>query len=244
MNAPLLSVVIPAYNEAARLPASLQRIVAFLEPRFPYELLVVDDGSQDGTEALARAAVSPAPRVLRHEPNRGKGYAVRRGVLAARGRCVLMTDADLSTPIEELPRLLDKLEEGFDVVIGSRAVSGARIERRQPFYRENMGRLFNLAVRILAVPGLHDTQCGFKLFRAEAAQVVFAACRLDGFAFDVEALFLARRAGYRVAELPVIWRNDAASRVSLGGGARAFADLVRLRWDAWRGRYGLRPRSL
>jgi dolichyl-phosphate beta-glucosyltransferase len=237
-------VVIPAYNEAARLPDSLRRIASFLEPRFRYELLVVDDGSEDGTEAAARAAVSPSPEVLRHAPNRGKGYAVRAGMLAARGRLVLTTDADLSAPIEELPRLLDKVQEGFDVAIGSRAVPGARIERRQPFYREAMGRLFNVAVRILAVPGLRDTQCGFKLFRAEAARAVFGASRFDGFAFDVEALFLARRMGYRVAEVPVVWRNDEATRVSLGGGARAFADLIRLRVKAWRGDYGPRPRSL
>ena len=149
-----------------------------------------------------------------------------------------MTDADLSTPIEELARLEAELERGFDVAIGSRAVAGARIEVHQPLYREAMGRLFNRLVQLLLLPGLHDTQCGFKLWRAEAAAAAFAACRLDGFSFDVEALYVARLRGLRIAELPVTWRNDAATRVGLGGGATAFADLVRIRVAAARGRYG------
>jgi dolichyl-phosphate beta-glucosyltransferase len=150
-----------------------------------------------------------------------------------------MTDADLSTPIEELDRLLAVQRAGADVVIGSRAVSGANIEVRQPWYRENMGRLFNLLVRVLAVPGLHDTQCGFKLFSARAATEVFSRARLDGFSFDVEALFLARRAGFRIDEIPVTWRNDAATRVGMLGGFLAFPDLFRIRTNAWLGRYGL-----
>src|SRR5881397_1211547 len=140
-------------------------------------------------------------------------------MLAARGQRRLMTDADLSTPIEELPRFLARMDEGCDVVIGSRALPGARIEVHQPWYRENMGRLFNLFVRALAVPGVTDTQCGFKLFSAAAARDVFSAARLDGFSFDVEVLFLARRKGYRIAEVPVVWRNDAASRVASWAGS-------------------------
>jgi dolichyl-phosphate beta-glucosyltransferase len=198
--------------------------------------VVVDDGSRDRTAERAEAA---GATVLRNEANRGKGYAVRRGMLAARGARRLMTDADLSTPIEELERLGARIDEGYDVVIGSRALPGARIEVRQPWYRENMGRLFNLFVRALAVPGVTDTQCGFKLFTAAAARDVFAAARLDGFSFDVEALFLARRKGYRIAEVPVVWRNDAASRVSLLRGFLAFPDLLRIRTNAWSGRYGL-----
>jgi dolichyl-phosphate beta-glucosyltransferase len=148
-----------------------------------------------------------------------------------------MTDADLSTPIEELPRLEAALDEGAAVAIGSRAVPGARVEVHQPLYREAMGRLFNLLVQALLLPGLEDTQCGFKLWRGDAAAAAFSVCRLDGFSFDVEALYVARRLGLSVAELPVIWRNDAASRVSLGGGAFAFLDLLRIRWSAARGRY-------
>jgi dolichyl-phosphate beta-glucosyltransferase len=150
-----------------------------------------------------------------------------------------MTDADLSTPIEELDRLCARMDEGHDVVIGSRALPGSRIEVRQPWYRENMGRVFNLFVRALAVPGVTDTQCGFKLFSGAAARDVFSAARLDGFSFDVEVLFLARRKGYRIAEVPVVWRNDAATRVSLLRGFLAFPDLLRIRANDWRGRYGL-----
>jgi dolichyl-phosphate beta-glucosyltransferase len=232
----VLSVVIPAYNEQARLPRTLERIRAFLGGR-PHEIVVVDDGSADGTAEAARAAAGDALVLLRNEGNRGKGYSVRRGMLAARGARRLMTDADLSTPIEELARLEQALEGGHAVAIGSRALAGARIEVRQPFYRETMGRLFNVFVRALAVPGVRDTQCGFKLFTAAAAQAVFTAARLDGFSFDVEALFIARQLGYRVAEVPVAWRNDAATRVSLLGGFQAFPDLLRIRLNGWRGYY-------
>ena len=237
MTEPALSVVVPALNEEDRLPRTLERIVSHLSRRRQgYELVVVDDGSRDRTAERAQAA---GATVLRNETNRGKGYAVRRGMLAARGARRLMTDADLSTPIEELDRLSARMDEGHDVVIGSRALPGARIEVRQPWYRENMGRFFNLFVRALAVPGVTDTQCGFKLFSGAAARDVFSAARLDGFSFDVEVLFLARRKGYRIAEVPVIWRNDAATRVSLLRGFLAFPDLLRIRANDWRGRYGL-----
>jgi len=235
MTGPALSVVVPAFNEQDRLPRTLERITSHLGRRGgAYEVLVVDDGSRDATAARAEAA---GAIVLRNEGNRGKGFAVRRGMLAARGARRLMTDADLSTPIEELDRLSARMDEGCDVVIGSRAMAGARIEVRQPWYRENTGRLFNLFVRALAVPGVRDTQCGFKLFSAAAAGDVFSATRLDGFSFDVEALFLARRKGYRIAEVPVLWRNDAASRVSLVRGFLAFPDLLRIRANDWTGRY-------
>lgn len=235
MSEPELSVVIPAFNEAGRLPRTLERVTAYLRQHLPsHEVLVADDGSTDDT---ARKAAEAGAAVLRDERNRGKGHAVRRGMLAARGRRRLMTDADLSTPIEELPRLLARMDEGFDVVIGSRALPGSTIEVHQPWYRENMGRVFNLFVRALALPGLRDTQCGFKLWSAAAAREAFAAARLDGFSFDVEALYVARKRGYRIAEVPVIWRNDAATRVGLGGGSLAFPDLLRIRWNAWRGRY-------
>jgi dolichyl-phosphate beta-glucosyltransferase len=232
---PFLSVVIPAFNEAERLPRTLERVRAFLGAfGRGHEVLVVDDGSRDATAERARAA---GATVLRTDRNRGKGHAVRRGMLEARGQRRLMTDADLSTPIEELPRFLDKMAEGYDVVIGSRALPGAMIEVHQPWFRENMGRLYNLFVRALALPGLRDTQCGFKLWSADAARAAFAGARLDGFSFDVEALYLARKRGYRIAEVPVTWRNDAATRVSLGGGSAAFPDLLRIRLNDWMGRY-------
>ena len=238
MSAPPLSVVIPAFNEARRLPATLARVGEHLAAQGrPHEILVVDDGSSDGTADVARSAGADV-RVLRHEPNRGKGYAVRRGMLAATGARRLMTDADLSTPIEELARLEAELDRGWDVAIGSRAVAGARVEVHQPAYREAMGRVFNVLVQVLLLPGLADTQCGFKLFTAGAADAAFRACRLDGFSFDVEALYVARLRGLRIAEVPVVWRNDAATRVSLGGGGTAFLDLLRIRIAATRGDYG------
>ena len=244
---PDLSLVIPAYNEERRLGPTLEAVLAFLGDQ-PYtsEVIVVSDGSRDGTRRVAEAAFaaldqSPAAKVtgrfVEYHPNAGKGRAVRTGVAHTTGRFVAFTDADLSTPIEELPRLVEKMDAGYDVVIGSRALPGSRIEVHQPWYRENMGRLYNLFVRALALPGLRDTQCGFKLWSAAAADDAFAAARLDGFTFDVEALYVARKRGYRIAEMPVTWRNDAATRVGLGGGSRAFPDLLKIRWYDWRGRY-------
>jgi len=235
LSDPFLSVVIPAYNEAERLPRTLCRLAAFLRDfGRGHEVVVVDDGSRDATAEKAREAGAV---VLRNERNRGKGHAVRRGMLQARGERLLMTDADLSTPIEELPRLLQKIEEGWDVVIGSRALPGSRIEVHQAWFRENMGRLYNVFVRALALPGLRDTQCGFKLWTAAAARAAFSAARLHGFSFDVEALYLARKRGYRIAEIPVTWRNDAATRVGLRGGSVAFPDLLKIRLYDWTGRY-------
>jgi dolichyl-phosphate beta-glucosyltransferase len=158
-------------------------------------------------------------------------------MLAAAGDRRLMTDADLSTPIEELDRLMSKLDEGFDVVIASRALQGAKVLVHQPFFRESVGRLFNVLVRTLVLPGLRDTQCGFKLFRKEAAEQAFARARLDGFSFDVEVLYVAQRRGLRIAEIPVTWRNDAATRVTLLRGSAAFLDVARVRWNGLRGRY-------
>jgi dolichyl-phosphate beta-glucosyltransferase len=180
---------------------------------------------------------------MSNDDNRGKGYSVRRGMLQARGDRRLMTDADLSTPIEELDRLMKKMDEGYDVVIASRALPESNVEVRQPWYRENSGRLFNFCVRLLALPGLQDTQCGFKLFRAEAAETAFAPSRLDGFSFDVEALFVARRRGCRIAEVPVTWRNDEATRVGTFKGAVAFVDLARIRMNDWRGAYDVPARA-
>jgi glycosyltransferase involved in cell wall biosynthesis len=236
---PALSVVIPAYNEERRLPSSLARIRSFLEARAQsFEIVVADDGSKDATAAVAEAAGGPSLRVLRGERNRGKGHAVRRGMLEARGGRRLMTDADLSTPIEELPSLEARLDQGFDVAIGSRAVLGARIEVRQSAFRETAGRAFNVLVRLLLLPGIRDTQCGFKLFTGAAAQAAFEPVRLAGFSFDVEAIYVARRRGLRVAEVPVLWRNDVATRVGGLSGTRAFLDLLRIRLNAARGRYG------
>jgi dolichyl-phosphate beta-glucosyltransferase len=238
VSAPQLSVVIPAFNEAARLPSTLAAIKRFLDATsLSHEILVVDDGSSDDTGARAQAALPGGVRVLRNETNHGKGFSVRRGMLEAAGARRLMSDADLSTPIEELPRLMQKLDDGFDVAIASRALPGAQVVVHQPYFRENVGRLFNLMAQALLLPGLHDTQCGFKLWSGEAAREGFARARVDGFSFDVEVLYLARRRGRKIAEVPVTWRNDAASRVTLLRGSTAFLDLLRIRWHALAGRY-------
>jgi dolichyl-phosphate beta-glucosyltransferase len=238
MSPPSLSVIVPAYNEAGRLPRTLRRLREHLDARGGVsEIIVVDDGSRDGTADAARREALRGLTVLRDDRNRGKGHAVRRGMLAARGELRLMTDADLSTPVEDLPRLLARIEEGYDVAIGSRAVADARVEVRQPWFRETAGRAFNVLVRTLVLPGLRDTQCGFKLWRGEAAVEAFALSRLDGFAFDVEVLFVARRRGRRIAEVPVTWRNDVATRVGALRGVVAFTDLLRIRMNAWAGTY-------
>lgn len=227
---PALSVVIPAFNEEARLPATLATILPYLRGRGEsFEVVVVDDGSRDRTAEVAEAAGAEV-RLLRNPGNRGKGYSVRNGMLEARGAWRLMSDADLSTPIEELDRLKAALREGDGVAIASRAMSGSNLEKRQSFARESSGRFFNLIVRWLHLPGIKDTQCGFKLFSAAAAEAAFRESRLDGFAFDVEALVLARRAGFGIREVPVTWRNDEQSRVSFVRGLAAFVDLFRLRF--------------
>ncbi|MCX7017560.1 MAG: glycosyltransferase family 2 protein [Candidatus Sumerlaeota bacterium] len=233
-SAPHLSVVIPAYNEETRLGESLRRVLAYLAAQsYDWEVIVVDDGSADATgrvsEEIGRGR---ACRVLRNEPNRGKGYSIRRGMLEARGRYRLFSDADLSTPIEELDKFWPAVNDGYGMVIGSRALPDSNLEVRQPFYREMMGRVFNLFVRLLLVGGIRDTQCGFKLFTAEMAESIFPRQTLQGFAFDVELIVLARRAGFKVAEVPVRWINSPASRVSAWrDSAKMFLDLLRLKFQ-------------
>jgi dolichyl-phosphate beta-glucosyltransferase len=176
--------------------------------------------------------------VLHHAVNRGKGYAVRTGMLAATGRYVLFTDADLSTPIEEVSRLLAALYAGADVAIASRGLTESDVVIRQPWWRESMGRTFNWLVQLLTVRGISDTQCGFKCFRREVAQRVFALQRLERFAFDVEVLWIAQRFGYRIVELPITWRNDPSSTVNpIIDSTRMLLDLVRIRINDWAGRY-------
>jgi dolichyl-phosphate beta-glucosyltransferase len=235
-----LSVIIPAYNEAQRIGNTLHAIHAYLQ-RQPYsaEIIVVDDGSQDGTASLVRAFdTTPPICMLQNDRNRGKGFSVRRGFLHARGEYLLFSDADLSTPIEEVETLLAALYESCDIAIGSRALPGSRVEVHQPWYRENMGRLFNLFVQALAVSGIHDTQCGFKCFRREAARAICQRMTTERFGFDVEMLYLARRLGYRVREVPVVWRNSPQSRVRVWQDSIAMInELLRIRWNSVCGRY-------
>ena len=234
-----LSVVIPAFNEARRIGPTLAAVRAWLESRaVPAEIIVVDDGSRDGTADRAREALAgfEGSRIISVPENRGKGAAVRTGVLEARGDLILVSDADLSTPIEEVEKLRARIEEGADIVIGSRALPGADLQVRQRALRENMGKFFNRLVRGLVLKGVPDTQCGFKLFRREAARAVFSESRLCGFCFDVEILALASRRGLRVRQVPVVWRNSPHSRVRLiRSSLRMIADLVRLRRRIGRG---------
>lgn len=234
---PSLSIVIPAYNEEKRLVATLQHISEYLARQAPVfaEILVVDDGSRDRTAEVAGAF--PNVRVLRNPGNRGKGYSVRHGMLEARGEWVLFTDADLSTPFEELEKLWAAAHEGAEVAIGSRALDRTLIGVHQPYLRETMGRIFNLFMRLVTGLPFHDTQCGFKLFRSCAARKIFARQSLDGFGFDVEVLFIARRLGYSIAEVPVRWNDVAGTKVSLVRGMKAFLDPLRIRWNQFTGRY-------
>jgi dolichyl-phosphate beta-glucosyltransferase len=228
-----LSVVVPAYNEEARLGATLKRVREYLESRpFASEIIVVDDGSTDRTSGVAAEALGgrTGDRILRRADNRGKGASVKEGVLAATGELILFTDADLSTPIDEIEKMLPQIEKGADIVIGSRALDESDIQVRQNRFREWMGKTFNVFVRIWAVGGIRDTQCGFKLFRREAARAVFPELGTCGFCFDVEALFLGRRLGLQIAQVPVIWRNSPGSKVRIvRSSARMIWDLLGIR---------------
>ena len=235
-----LSVIIPAYNEEERLPPTLERLVSYLERRGgEFEIVVVDDGSTDRTAEVALSFSRSAPvRVLRNEGNRGKGYSVRRGMLAAKGELRLFSDADLSTPIEELPKLEEAIAEGFDVAIASRGLPQSRLLVRQPFWREMLGRTFNLYVQLLLLPGIWDTQCGFKLFTARAAEEVFRRATLDGFGFDFEALYIARKLGFRIKEVPVTWLHSPKTKVKvLRDGVVMGLEVLKVRANDLKGLY-------
>ena len=238
-----LSIVIPAYNEARRLPGALPRVIEYAgQLGEPVEILVVDDGSADGTSDVT-ARIGQACRflrLLRSESNRGKGAAVRRGMLAAHFEHVLFTDVDLSTPIDEAAKLRAALAAGADVAIGSRRLEASDVQVRQPWLRDLAGRTFSSIVKLLLLPGIHDSQCGFKAFRRAPMREIVGRQRLNGFGFDAEVLWLTRRLGFRVAEVPIVWRDDRRSNVRLirdSGGM--FLDLVRVRINAWMGRYSL-----
>ncbi|MFN8532115.1 MAG: dolichyl-phosphate beta-glucosyltransferase [Dehalococcoidia bacterium] len=228
-----LTIVIPAYNEEQRLAPTLTALSEKLAARPEQsEIVVVDDGSRDATAEVARGLGAPGLRVISYQPNRGKGRAVRTGVLAARGAVVCFMDADLSTDLGALDRALGEIAAGWDVVIGSRAIAGSTIVVHQPRYREIASQIFNLVqVTMSGVRGYADTQCGFKVFRADAAKAIFSRAQVDGFMFDVELLFLAERLGYHIREIPVEWTNDPASRLRIvRDTARMFRDLARIRW--------------
>ena len=237
-----LSVIVPAYNEERRIGSSLEATCAYLGTLdIRSEIVVVDDGSIDRTAEIARGFDTPdlPVRVLTLDVNQGKGAAVRAGALHAIGTYILMTDADLSAPITEVDLLLPALSQGrADIVIGSRGLPESRLGIRQPWLRERMGRTFNLLVRAVTGLPLMDTQCGFKMFTREAAGHVFPRQRIRGFGFDVEVLYIAHRAGYRILEQPIAWNDSPGSKVHpVRDSLLTFLDLVRIRvWD-WRGLY-------
>lgn len=230
---PALSVIIPAFNEVGRIERALDAVEAYAaaDPSKPVELIVVDDGSSDDTVGFTESHELTAAhlRVIRHETNRGKGAAVRTGMLAARGRTVLMCDADMSTPIEDVARLADALDAGSDIAIGSRIIAGAVVDPPQPPLRRFMGWGFRTLRRVLMLGDLIDTQCGFKLFTRDAAHAVFAHVESDGFAFDCEVLAIARRLDLRIKEVPVNWANRGDSTLTALDAPRMFADLLRIR---------------
>ncbi len=233
---PFLSLIIPAYNEEQRLPRTLTQIQAFLsEQPYESEVLVVENGSQDRTAVVAED-FAPEVRLLR-EPKRGKGLAVRRGMMEASGDFRFICDADLSMPIEEVIRFLPPKLDDYDIAIASREVPGA-VRYNEPAYRHWIGRTFNLLVRTMAVPGFQDTQCGFKCFTAEAAEALFPMQRIDGWTFDVELLYVALRLGYRVKEVPINWYYFPGSRVRIVQDSwLMLTDLFRIRRNWRRGLY-------
>ena len=240
MAQPFLSIVIPAYNEEMRIAQTLDTVVKYVGSQdYSWEVIVADDGSQDGTASLVEAAAEANPGVrLVRLSHGGKGWAVRGGMLEARGQYRFLADADLSMPIEQLERFLPSSLTDFDIAIGSREAHGAR-RFHEPFRRHLMGRAFNFVVRLLAVKSITDTQCGFKCFEAHAAETLFPLQRTRGFGFDVEILFLAQRLGLRIKEVPIDWYYHEGSKVKpMRDSFLMLKDLLSVRWNATKGRYG------
>ena len=242
---PSVSIIIPAYNESTRLGRTMGELSSYLASNPTVELLVADDGSTDSTADLAESLLPPGCKarwqVLRQVENRGKGHAVRRGMLAARAPVAVFSDADLSTPLSELPKLVDRVTRGTcDIAFGSRALDRRLIETRQPLYRDFAGRMFNTALRLATGLPFLDTQCGFKAFRMSACRPLFESSTIDGFGFDIELLFVAHRAGLRLHEVPVRWHHEDGSKVRLSrDGPRMLTDIVAVRRQMWRGHYNV-----
>lgn len=233
MSVPHLAVVVPAYNEEPRILPTLQRIHDyFTQQPYTWSVTVVSDGSRDRTDEIVRDFASNHPQFRLHaySPNRGKGHAVRTGMLTAEGQLILFTDADLAAPIEEVEKLLPRMQPGVAVAIGSRPLKESDLVVHQPFYREMLGRAANMVIQLLGVKGIHDTQCGFKLFTNEAAKDIFARCKFTGFSFDFESLMIARDLGMKIEEVPIRWAHQEGSKVVLWRDVpKSFVDLVKLR---------------
>jgi len=235
------SIVIPAYNEEIRIEATLDRVLAYVyAQKWNAEILVVNDGSKDATReiVLRYAAAHPILQLVDNPGNRGKGFSVRNGVLHSKGELIVFTDADLASPIEESEKLLAALNAGADVAIGSRWLDSSLQTRKQPFYRRVLGRIFNLALRVILGMNFRDTQCGFKAFKRTAAQAVFPLQIIERWGFDPEIVFLAQRLGFRVEEVAVKWAHQENTKISpIKDGLRMFTELLTIRWYALTGRY-------
>jgi glycosyltransferase involved in cell wall biosynthesis len=242
------SIIIPAYNESARICGTLEKILAFVRSQgWSAEIIVVNDGSTDGTSLIVQgyAARHPNLRIIENPGNRGKGYSVRNGMLHATGEILLFSDADLSTPIEDSTQLLDAIERGADVAIGSRWLRTELQVQPQPLHRRIFGRAFNLALRLVLGLGYKDTQCGFKAFTRCAAQTIFPLQHIERWGFDPEILFLAMRFGFRVEEVPVQWAHREGTHISpLRDGMKMLLEMLRVRWYAITGKYDVRPASV
>lgn len=241
METPRYSIIIPAYNESERIASTLERVLLYAgEQRWSVEVIVVDDGSGDSTTDIVSAQMqkNSAVQLLQNPGNRGKGYSVRNGMLHAKGEVLLFSDADLSSPIEEAHKLFAAIEGGADLAIGSRWLQSELQTRRQPMHRQLFGRVFNVLLRVVLGLSFKDTQCGFKAFSRESAEVLFPLQQIERWGFDPELLFLARRFGFRVAEIPVAWAHREGTRLSpLRDGIRMFGEMLRIRWNSWTGKY-------
>jgi glycosyltransferase involved in cell wall biosynthesis len=239
------SIVIPAYNESARLGATLDTVLEYVRAQgWDAEIIVVNDGSRDNTAEIVRsfAAKFPQLRLVENPGNHGKGYSVRNGVLNARGRIVLFSDADLSSPIEEAKKLFQALEDGADIAIGSRWLRAETQTQRQPLHRQLFGRIFNIMLRTTLGLQFADTQCGFKAFKRSAAQTIFPLQRIERWGFDPEILFLARKFGFKVREVPVAWGHSGGTRINpLVDGSKMFTEMFRVRWNDVSGKYDAAP---
>jgi len=241
MSEILLSVIIPAFNEEKRIPQTLIDIDAYLRKQeYGYEIIVVDDGSSDGTVGVVEDMMNEIRnlKLIENKKNQGKGYSVRRGMIEAGGRFRLFTDADNSTSIDQVERMWPAFDEGFDVVIGSRDVKGAVLDPPQPWYRRRLGDVFNVLVQVLlGLWGVWDTQCGFKGFKKEVVEKVFPMCRINRFAFDPEILILSKRMGYKIKEIPVIWRNNLESKVNPRSVLNMAIEILKIKWNIITHRY-------
>ena len=239
------SIIIPAYNEGARIGATLNKVLLYVEEHgWDVEVIVVNDGSSDNTVEIVQQHMqrNSALRLLENPGNRGKGYSVRNGMMHATGEVLLFSDADLSSPIEEAPKLLAAIAEGADIAIGSRWMQSDLQTERQPLYRQFFGRIFNLMLRLILGLKFKDTQCGFKVFTRRAALAIFPQQKIERWGFDPELLFLAEKYGFKVMEIPVAWAHSAGTRISpLRDGTRMVIEMLKIRWNALTGKYAATP---